>query len=119
MPLPWPPQLEDVRRELKRADDDRADDPLLQSRLDAAVAWVEEQRADDFTFTGVPTATMPAPDAKVWLGTVLMVVRWHQRRASPDGLVDMGDLGSARVPSVDPDIERMLGVGRYRAPMVG
>jgi hypothetical protein len=34
--------------------------------------------------------------------------------------VDLGnDLGSARVPSVDPDIERLLGIGRYRGPMVG
>ena len=31
----------------------------------------------------------------------------------------MGELGSARIPSFDPDIEALLGVGRYRPPMVG
>jgi hypothetical protein len=34
-------------------------------------------------------------------------------------MVDMGELGTTRVPSVDPDIERLLGIGRFRAPMVG
>jgi hypothetical protein len=31
----------------------------------------------------------------------------------------MGELGSVRIPSSDVDIERLLGVGRFRRPLVG
>lgn len=118
--MAWPPQLTDVRSELKRADSDTEDDALLQRRLDAAIAYVEggQGRAGDFNFDGT-RPTLPPPTAAVWQGTVELVVRWHNRRSSPDGLVDMGELGSVRIPSVDPDIERKLGVGRFRGPMVG
>lgn len=118
----WPPLLADVRRELKRTDADRGDDDLLQTALDAAVAWVEGQRAGDLNFTGAPSVTLPAlpaPGPDVCLGTVRLAIRWHHLRASPNGLVDMGELGSARIPSYDAFTEQLLGVGRYRAPMVG
>jgi len=115
----WPPLLADVRRELGRKPSDTADDPLIQSQLDAAVDYVQEQRGGDFNFAGDPLSLLPPPTRAVWQGTVELAKRWHHRRASPDGLVDMGELGSARVPGSDPDIDRKLGIGRYRAPMVG
>jgi hypothetical protein len=113
--VPWPPQLQDVKGGVV----DSRDDAALQDALDAAVAYVEEQRAGDFTFTGSPTSLLPVPDHKVFRGTVQLARRWHNRLNSPDGLVDMGELGTARIPSVDPDIERQLGIGRFRSPMVG
>lgn len=115
----WPPQLEDVRRELGRKPTDTDDDAVLQARLDAAVDYVEDARAGDFNFTGSATSLLPPPPPRVWQGTVELTLRWMSRRSSPDGLVDMGELGTARIPTVDPDIERKLGVGRWRAPMVG
>jgi len=115
----WPPLLADLRRELKRGEADRGDDDLLQSALDAAVEYVQKQRAGDLNFAGDPLSLLPAPGPLVRQGTVELARRWHHRRASPDGLVDMGELGSARVPGSDPDIDRKLGIGRYRAPMVG
>jgi hypothetical protein len=53
------------------------------------------------------------------LGTVRLAARWHNRRRSPDGMLDMGELGNARIPTGDPDIERLLGIARFRGPMVG
>lgn len=116
----WPPQLRDVLKELPDRDVGDEVDPVLLARLDAAVAYVEGDRgrAGEFNFSGAATG-LPDPPRDVFLGTVLLAMRWYNRRNSPDGLVDLGELGSARIPSVDPDIERMLGVGRFRAPMVG
>lgn len=113
--MPWPPQLQDV----KGAATDSRDDVALQDALDAAVAYVEEARAGDFNFTGSSLSLLPVPDPKVFRGTVQLARRWFQRLSSPEGLVDMGELGTARIPSVDPDIERQLGIGRFRGPMVG
>lgn len=54
----------------------------------------------------------PPPD--LHLGTLRLAGRWHTRRRSPDGLVAMAELGMGRVPSFDPDIERLLKIGRFR-----
>ncbi|MGE0359015.1 MAG: hypothetical protein AB7P08_19075 [Burkholderiales bacterium] len=112
----WPPSLEAVRAELKREPGDTADDGLLGRRLDAAVALVERVRGSSFNFAGDPDSPLPAPTSDIELGTLRLAIRWHHRRLSPDGLVNLGELGSARVPSYDPDIERLLGLGRYRGP---
>lgn len=123
MSLPWPPQLDDLKAELRIDRSDTRDDERLQVVLDAAVAHVEEHRAGDFAFFGTETnsagAALPAPDHDFHLGTVRLAVRWHTLRRSPDGLVDAGDLGTVRVPPVPADIERMLGLGRFRRPLVG
>lgn len=62
-------------------------------------------------------AGLPAPDADLVLGTLRLAGRWHTRRRSPDGLVGVGELGSTRVPLVDPDIQQLLRIGRW-APSV-
>lgn len=111
--MPWPPQLQDV----KGVSTDSRDDVALQDALDAAVDWVEDARAGDFDFGDDPT--LPEPPYRVFRGTIQLAKRWVNRLNSPDGLVDMGELGAARIPSVDPDIERQLGVGRWRRPLVG
>lgn len=113
----WPPTLDTVRAELKREPGDTVDDVLLGRTLDAAVALVQRVRSASFNFDGDPDSPLPAPTEDIVLGTVRLAIRWHQRRRSPDGLVALGgQLGSARVPSFDPDIERLLGLGRYRGP---
>ena len=126
--LVWPPQLADLKHEMRVTDS--RNDAALQNQLDAAIDRVSELRAGDFDFTGSPPLTedelgpdevaLPSPSVRIILGTMRLAWRWYNRTKSPDGLVDMGnDLGSARVPSIDPDIEQMLGVGRHREPMVG
>lgn len=115
--MSWPPQLPDVKDDLGVTD--TRDDVALASVLVTAVAYVEEARAGEFNFAADPDSLLPAPGPALVLGTVRLAGRWFNRRRSPDGLIDMGELGTTRVPSVDPDIERMLGIGRWRAPMVG
>ncbi|MBN9739508.1 hypothetical protein DMP23_00040 [Amycolatopsis sp. A1MSW2902] len=59
-----------------------------------------------------------APGADLALGTLRLAGRWFTRRRSPDALISMGDLGSARVPSFDPDIDQLLRVGRFARAVV-
>jgi hypothetical protein len=115
--MAWPPQLRELKDDLGVTD--TRDDVALATVLGAAVEFVEQARGGDFNFDGDPDSELPAPGPMLWLGTVRQAGRWFNRRRSPDGLIDMGELGATRVPSVDPDIERLLGVGRFRAPMVG
>lgn len=115
--MSWPPQLPDFKDDLGVTDD--RDDAMLASTLAAAIAYVEGARAGDFNFTADPLSLLPTPGRDLELGTIRLAGRWHNRRRSPDGLIDMGELGTTRVPSVDPDVERLLGIGRFRAPMVG
>jgi hypothetical protein len=85
-----------------------------------AIADVEEELAGTYNFHGASVAELllPAPTQNIILGTLRYAVRLKQRTSSPDGLVDLGELGSARIPSSDPDIDRLLRIRRYRPPMV-
>lgn len=116
--MSWPPILTDLKDEMSIAADDTRDDTRLQRVLDAAVVVVASLREGDFNFGAEADAELPEPDADIVLGTLRLAWRWHVRRRSPDALVAMADLGSARVPSFDADIEQLLGVGRYRGPVV-
>lgn len=122
--MAWPPTLEDLRSDIRgrvlageQLSADTSDTAALQLRLDAAVGFVSRIRRGDFNFGDNPA--LPAPDADTVLGTLMLAARWQWRRRSPDALIDAGDLGSSRVPSFDPDIERLLRIGRHQKPRVG
>lgn len=108
----WPPTLGTLKEDLGIDMDDTRDDDRLQTVLDAAVSFVERVRGEGFDFGDM--SGLPEPSDDLILGTIRLAGRWHTRRRSPDGLIEMGELGTARVPSFDPDIERLLGIGRYR-----
>lgn len=117
----WPPQLDDLKAELKIDRSDTADDANLQVALDAAVEYVEEKRAGDFNFTGATTgvlALLPTPGPKIVMGTLRLAAREHTLRRSPDGMIDAGEFGRVAVPRGMADIELMLGIGTYRPPQV-
>lgn len=114
---PWPPLLEDLKADLNISASDTRDDANLATDLAAARAVVERELAGDFDFAGT-NALLPSPSADVLKGTVRLAGRFNARRRSPDGLVDSGDFGTSRIPRFDADIERMLGVGPYRRPMI-
>lgn len=82
----------------------------------AAAAWVERQRRD--LVGGVDGATF-TPGADVVLGAAMLAARWHARKGSPQGLVGFAEFGPAAVLREDPDVFRMLGLGRYARPQVG
>ena len=121
MSTSWPPDLDALKRDMAISSDKTQHDEVLAVQLDAAVAWVEgpQCRAGSFNFSGDPTSTLPAPTADIVLGTLRLARRWNTRRNSPDGSINQGELGATTVPSLDADIERLLGIGRYREPMVG
>lgn len=113
MATSWPPTLDALKAEMQIEFTDDASDEALTLALDAAVAFVQRVRSDlNFTTTGTGQ-----PTAEHYLGTLRLAARWFTRRRSPDALIQMGELGAARVPSFDPDIERLLGIGRYRGPV--
>lgn len=116
--MAWPPTLTALKDDMGISVTDTRNDARLQIVLDAAVKVVELLREGDFTWTGTPTAELPVPGKNIELGTIRLASRYHTRRNSPDALINLADLGSARVPSFDPDIEQLLGVGRHRAPFV-
>lgn len=115
----WPPQLDDLKADLKIARSDTRDDDNLQTDLDAAVALAERELYGDFDFDGVTFPDEPVPTADVVKGTLRLAGRLNARRRSPDGLIDTGgEFGTSRIPRLDGDIERLLGVGAFRRPMV-
>jgi hypothetical protein len=80
------------------------DDVALQWALYAAMAWVMERRKD-ISYQGAWTVPWD-----IRLGTLRLAARWFVRRNSPNGLVQMGELGAGQVPAVDPDIYLQLGI---------
>jgi len=111
--MAWPPTLDDLKSDLNI--DDTRDDVQLTTVLNAAVSFVERVRPD-LDYAEVPEGEAPTND--VILGTIRLAGRWHTRRRSPDGLVNMAELGASRVPGIDPDIERLLSIGRYVKPVI-
>lgn len=86
----------------------------------AAAAWVEQARSDLLGVVGLDDLTasyFPTPD--VYQAAVLLTGRIYARRTSPTGLASYGEFGPAAVLRFDPDIERLLGLGRYARPRIG
>lgn len=104
--------LADVRTDVT-APAGQVDDARLQACLDAAKACVEAARTDL-----AASFTAATPPANVKLGTVRLAVRWYKRRVVPEGqnMSELGMLGG--VPYSDPDIDRMLGVGKWRRSII-
>lgn len=111
--MAWPVEYEELKDDLGIPAEDTRDDERLKRVLGAAVEFVERVRPE-FNYVNDPLTDAPPPSADLELGTLRLAGRWHTRRRSPDGLLQMAELGAARVPSFDPDIDRLLGLGRYR-----
>ncbi|MDN5929484.1 MAG: phage gp6-like head-tail connector protein [Pseudonocardia sp.] len=114
--MSWPPDLTALKLDMRITDE--RDDAPLQLVLDAAVAWVAERRRSSFNFDGDLGSALPDPTASIELGTLRLAARWHARRRSPDALIEVAEFGASRIPAFDIDIERLLGIGRYRKSVV-
>ena len=116
----WPPTLDDLKEDRSIDLDDTRDDARLQQVLDAAVLFVQRVRPEfRYDQLNPDQFDLPDPTADLHLGTLRLAGRLHTRRRSPDGSIDMGELGSGRVPSFDPDIDRLLRLGRHQRMRVG
>ncbi|WP_290055659.1 hypothetical protein [Amycolatopsis solani] len=116
--MAWPPTLAELKDDKDIAAEDTTDDAALTRRLDAVVEFVERVRPR-FNYTADPASTLPAPSADLVLGSLMLAARLYTRRRSPDGMVMMAELGAGRVPAFDPDIERLLGIGRHAKWVLG
>jgi hypothetical protein len=119
--MSWPPTLIDLKNDMKIDLPDNRDDVRLQTNLTAAVAFVARVRGGDYKFDPTDPAQfdLPVPSADTELGTLRLAARWYTRPRSPDGIIDAGELGGSRVPSFDPDIDRLLRIGRHQRGRVG
>lgn len=59
-----------------------------------------------------------ATDRVVQAGLIAAGRLWA-RKTSAAGLVSYGEFGASEILRLDPDVERLLGVGRYAPPVVG
>lgn len=118
--MSWPPALDDYKDDQKIALDDARDDARITAELAAAAAFVQDQRPL-FNYEHDPLVLLPGPEssADLMLGTIRLAARYVRRQSSPDGMVQLGDMGAARVSTFDPDIDRLLRIGRFALAVLG
>jgi hypothetical protein len=80
----------------------------------AAAAYVERARADLAADYAAQTV-----GADIRMGAVLLASRLYARKGSPQGVAGYPEFGAAPVPRLDPDVERLLGLGRHATPRIG
>lgn len=66
----------------------------------------------------------PDGDAGDWSaaqkhGATMLAARVYRRRNSPAGIESLGEMGPTYVSRYDPDLDMMLGFGRWQSPKVG
>lgn len=108
--MSWPPDVTALKADMGITDD--RDDDRLETVLAAVVAYVERVRGTSYNFSGDAESDLPDPPADVELGTLRLAGRYHARRRSVDGLVTAGEFGVTRIPYLDGDIRRLLGLAR-------
>lgn len=60
-----------------------------------------------------------SPTSDVFYAALLITARLYARKGSPTGIASYGEFGPAAVLRFDPDVERLLMVGRYGKPRIG
>ena len=103
--------LYSVKAYLRISNADVLDDELLVTVMYAVEA---EQRArlEPVTFTVIDPVPLPEEPTEgvpsdVYQAALMRCARLYMRRASPEGLVGIGDIGVARVPVYDRDIDAL------------
>lgn len=98
--------------------DSLADDldlAALQECCDATRSFVEERRGDLWVSDGADPPTLTyTPTGAVVHGAAMYAYRLYHRRKSPLGILGTTDVGPAGILREDPDIARLLGIGRGR-----
>lgn len=85
-------------------------DPLLVQAWQSADSYISERV--DYPTVDDAGQPLPAPAALVE-AVCLLAARYLARRNSPDGMVGVSDLGPARVPTIDRDVERLIDPWRF------
>lgn len=112
--------VDDVRAWLQL--DDTANDRVVELVRTAAASYVEGCRRDLFVpasdEAGAQLVLVDSLGGDVITAGILAASRLWARRSSPAGLVSFGDMGT-EVLRADPDVDRLLGLGRFAKPRVG
>lgn len=116
MTYAWPPLAETLAWLKITAESPAAE--VVGLVVDAAAGYVVEHRPSLFPVPPAEPLT-EAPSDNVGLGTVLLAARLYSRAGSPTGIAAFAEFGPASILRLDPDIERLLGLGRNAAPVVG
>lgn len=113
--ISWPPTLADLKVDMKIAAGETRDDAALQFDLNAAFDFAADRKRGvyRFDFTDPDQLELPEPPHDFRLGVLRLASRWGDRRRSRDGMVAMQELGISRIAGSDPDIDRMLRLGRF------
>lgn len=100
-----------VKAYLRLAQTDTLDDALLEQVVDAVEAMQRARLQPSIFLTvdplmpgEVPPVTVPDD---VYQAALMRASRLYARRASPEGLVGLGELGVARIPPYDRDIDAL------------
>lgn len=109
-PAPWLP-IDACLAQAATAEANAAGGVDVERKRLAVASYVEQERRDLFV------ADVFTPPAHVVEGAVLMVARLVARKGAPLGVASYGDFGPADIVRFDPDVERLLGVGRYAKPI--
>lgn len=113
--IPWPPTLADLKVDMKIVVGETRDDATLSYDLNAAYDFVSNRKRGKYKFdaTDPDQFELPDPPHDFRLGVLRLAARLSERRRSKDGMINMQELGVARIAGSDPDIDRMLQLGKF------
>jgi hypothetical protein len=79
---------------------------LQVANMETVVAAVIAHIAKHYT---APEDPEEGEDADWTLGHIIAAAKLYQRTKSPNGIIDLGEMGGLRITSVDRDAEALLG----------
>lgn len=96
------------------------DESALNEFCSGVRAYVESRRPDLFVPSeDDPEVTEYRPTADVITGAAMLAYRFYTRRQSPLGILGVSEDGVSGLLREDPDIAKLLGVGRGRRFVFG
>lgn len=113
--ISWPPTLENLKVDMKIPANNTGHDAELSYDLNAAYSFASKRKSGIYRFdaTDPDQFELPDPGHDFRLGLLRLAARWNSRRRTQDATIRMQELGIGRIASTDPDIDRMLELGRY------
>jgi hypothetical protein len=96
---------------------------LLETVRTAAADYVEGTRRDlwviELDAEGVEISRTYVATPRVVEAALIAAARLWTRKDSAAGLASYGEFGASEILRIDPDVERLLAVGRYAFPRIG
>jgi hypothetical protein len=100
------------------------DETSMQNFCDGARSYVESRRPDLFVTVAAedpddPDVVTFTPGADVVTGTAMLAYRFYSRRTTPLGVLGFSEDGASGILREDPDVAKLLGIGRGRKFVFG